>query len=117
MAEGMARALAPRGVRIYSAGSKPSEVHPVSIQAMAEAGIDIAGQSSKGTTDVPLDEIDTVITLCAEEVCPVLANGIRRLHWPLSDPAAVSGDSASVLASFCSVRDQLRERILGLFAS
>ena len=53
----------------------------------------------------------TVITLCAEEVCPVWLGQARRLHWPLPDPAAVVGTHEDVLASFRAVRDELRSRI------
>ena len=113
MAEGMARALARTGMRVYSAGSEPGRVHPVAILAMAEVGIDIEGQRSKGIDAVPLKEIDTVITLCAEEVCPVLNTDVLRLHWPMPDPAEVRGDPAQVLESFCAVRDQLRTKLLG----
>ncbi len=111
MAEGLARALAPGDLSIYSAGSKPSRVHPLAIAAMAEAGIDIERQRSKGLDEVPLEEVDTVITLCAEEVCPVLATGVSQLHWPIPDPAAVGGDPSEDLKSFCVVRDQLRRKI------
>ncbi len=113
MAEGLARSLGPAGMRVYSAGSEPSRVHPAAILAMARVGIEIAGQRSKGVDDVPLQEIDTVITLCAEEVCPVLQTEVLRLHWPMPDPAAVRGDPERVLESFSAVRDQLRRKILG----
>jgi arsenate reductase len=56
--------------------------------------------------------VDLVITLCADEVCPVFLGRARRLHWPLPDPAAVPGDDA--IATFRRVRDELRKRILTL---
>lgn len=88
MAEGLARSILGPEASVTSAGSAPSRVNPLAIEAMAELGIDISGQASKGVEEVPLDEVDTVITLCAEEVCPVLPGTVRRLHWPIADPAA-----------------------------
>ena len=111
MAEGLARALAPAGVTVYSAGSAPATVNPVAIQAMAELDIDLCAHTSKSVDDIPQDDIDLVITLCAEEVCPVFPREVQRLHWPLPDPAAVQGSDAEVLASFREVRDELHRRL------
>jgi arsenate reductase len=115
MAEGLARHLAPPGVMIYSAGSAPSRVNPYAIRVMREAGIDISGQRSKTVDDVPHAEIGTVVTLCAEEVCPFFAGDVRRLHWPFEDPAGAGGSEADSLAAFRRVRDALRVKITELF--
>lgn len=116
LAEGIARSVAPPGVRVFSAGSEPSTINPLAVRALAEIGIDAAGQRSKGITDVPIDEIDLVVTLCAEEVCPVFPGKVERLHWPLPDPAAASGGETERIQAFRQVRDELRARIAGLFA-
>jgi arsenate reductase len=108
MAEGLARALAPPGYRFFSAGSEPGVLNPLAVRALAEQGIDIAHHRSKGVDDVPLAEVDTIVTLCAEEVCPVVPGSVRRLHWPLPDPAD--------LASFRSTRDELRRRLPTLWS-
>jgi len=113
MAEGVARSLAPPEVEIYSAGSKPSRVNAHAIAAMREIGIDIGAQRSKSVDEVQA-RIDTVITLCAEEVCPVWLRDARRLHWPLEDPAAAPSDQ--IEGAFRRVRDELRARIAGFFA-
>ena len=115
MAEGLARQLAPSTVRIYSAGSSPSRVDPHALEAMGELGLDISSHRSKAVTDVPFEEVQLVVTLCAEEVCPPLLVGMRHLHWPLADPAAAQGSQREVLASFRHTRDLLRERIERLF--
>ena len=91
IAEGLARKLAPPDVRVYSAGSEPGTVHPLAVQVLAEAGVDARGQHSKGLDRVPVYEIDLVVTLCAEEVCPLFPRAARRLHWPLDDPAKAVG--------------------------
>ncbi len=111
MAEGMARALAPRGVRVHSAGSRPGRLHPLAVEVMEEMGIDISGQKPKGIDAVPLDRISTVVTLCGEEVCPILPRPTRRVHWPLPDPAAVKGGRDARLGAFRRVRTELRLRV------
>jgi arsenate reductase len=118
MAEAIARTLAPVGVRVSSAGSEPSRVNPLAIRVLEEIGIDPSGQRSKGVdeirgTDGP--RVDAVITLCAEEVCPVWLGQAHRLHWPLPDPAVATGSADQVLGSFRSVRDVLRQRLSALF--
>ncbi len=114
MAEGLARALLPAGVAVFSAGSNPGKLNPFAVQALAEVGIDIAGHWSKAIPDVPSEAIDTVVTLCAEEVCPIYPGHVARLHWPLPDPASAEGGDAAKLAAFRAVRDDLRVRIAEL---
>jgi arsenate reductase len=76
---------------------------------MQEVGIDISRQRPKSIADVPLGDVDTVISLCAEE-CPVLPAPCRIDRWELPDPAAVSGEE-EMAAAFRRVRDELRGRI------
>ncbi len=118
MAEGLARALLGSDVDVLSAGSRPSKVNPYAVEVMAELGIDISAQRSKAVDEIDPSGLDAVVTLCAEEVCPVLPGRVRRLHWPIPDPA--SGDPAltaqEMLARFRDARDQIRERIASLGA-
>ena len=114
MAEGIARVLLPAGVKVYSAGSRPTRVRPEAVAVCQEIGIDISSHSSKAVSEIPTDEVDTVITLCAEEECPVFLGQARRLHWGLPDPAGVTGSEAGRLAAFRRVRDELRRRITRL---
>lgn len=111
MAEGIARSLAGDRLAIQSAGSAPSRVNPLAIQALAELGIDASGQRSKSVDAIDRASVDTVITLCAEEMCPVYLGAVRRLHWPLPDPAGHEESEGASLARFRAVRDELRERI------
>jgi arsenate reductase len=115
MAEGIARALAPPSVRVSSAGSQPSRLNPLAVQALAEIGLDISGHRSKGVGDVPPEEVDTVITLCAEEVCPAWLGAANRLHWGLPDPAHAGATDAERLQAFRDVRDELRRRLAAVF--
>ncbi len=116
IAEGLARRLAPPGVRVWSAGSEPGTIHPLAVQVLTEAGVDASAQRSKGLDAVPLDEVDLVVTLCAEEVCPLFPRPVRKLHWPLPDPARAAGTDAERLAAFRAVRDDLAARLPTLFA-
>jgi arsenate reductase len=111
LAEGLARSLAPAGVKISSAGSAPSTLNPLAVQVLAELGIDSSGQYSKSVNEIPPDDVDVVVTLCAEEVCPVFLGKALRVHWGLTDPAGVQGDEAAKLQSFRDVRDELQRRL------
>ncbi len=115
MAEGIARSLAPAGVRVSSAGSLPSRVNPLAIQALDESGIDIRGQHSKSVDTIPPESVDAVITLCAEEVCPVFLGKAKRVHWGLPDPAGAGGSEDAKLRAFRAVRDELRRRLAVVF--
>jgi arsenate reductase len=86
-------------------------VRPEAIAVLKEIGIDISHHRSKAVAEIPAAEVDTVITLCAEEVCPVYLGRARRLHWGLADPAAVEGPDEQRLAAFRETRDELRRRI------
>ena len=88
-------------------------MNPLAVQALAERGIVTTGHFSKGVGDVPLDRVDTVITLCEEEVCPNLPERTRHLHWPMPDPALAEGSQEEQLASFCRTRDLIEERLHG----
>jgi arsenate reductase (thioredoxin) len=117
MAEGIARSLVGPEVAVRSAGSSPTRVRPEAIAVMREIGIDISGHRSKSVSEIPAAEIDTVITLCAEEVCPLFFGNAERLHWPISDPGAVEGAEGERLAAFRMTRDELRRRIEAFLAA
>ncbi|NNK49893.1 MAG: arsenate reductase ArsC, partial [Gemmatimonadetes bacterium] len=91
MAEGIGRSIAPPGVRVSSAGSEPSRVRPQAIAALAEIGIDATTHRSQSFDDFQDAGVDCVITLCAEENCPVWLGDAWRVHWALPDPAAATG--------------------------
>lgn len=113
MAEGWARQLLGPAVRVQSAGSRPSHVNPYAIEVMREVGIDLASHASKRVDDIDPATVDTVITLCAEEVCPVFLGKARRLHWPIPDPASeVPLPREELLARFRTARDELQRRLV-----
>jgi arsenate reductase len=111
MAEGIARHLFGDTIRVQSAGSQPSHVRPEAIQVLGELGIDISAHHSKSVETIPPESVDTVITLCADEVCPVFLAKATQLHWGLSDPAAVEGNEQTRLNAFRAARDELMKRL------
>ena len=112
LAEGIARQLFPT-LRIQSAGSRPSHVNPYAIEVLAEQGIDISTHTSKSVQDIDPATMDLVITLCAEEVCPLFLGKAERLHWPISDPASddPSLTPDDLRARFRAGRDEIRRRL------
>ena len=115
LAEGVARFLAPPGVTVSSAGSSPAFVRPQAIQVLQEIGIDISGHRSKSIDEVDAASVSAVVTLCAEEVCPVFLGKALRLHWGLPDPAKAPGDDEARLNAFRATRDDLLRRMKLLF--
>lgn len=113
MAEGLARRIFGASVEVASAGSEPSGVNPYAIEAMVEIGIDISSHRSKSLDEIDAARVDVVVTLCAEEVCPVLPGRVKRLHWPIADPASKDPNLGpdEVRARFRAARDQIRARI------
>jgi arsenate reductase len=83
---------------------------------MQEVGIDISSQRPKRISEVPLGDVDTVVTLCAEEVCMLPPDGLTRLNWLLPDPSAATGSERELEAVFRTVRDMLCDRIQALVA-
>ena len=109
-AEGLARHLLGPQYRVQSAGSDPSTVNPLAVEVMAEEGISISDHHSKSVDAIDPDSIDTVITLCAEEVCPIFPGKVNRFHWPIPDPAEVLSDESHEehLQRFRAARDQIK---------
>lgn len=114
LAEALARRIAPAGTIVLSAGSNPWRVHPVAVRVLDEVGIDISRARSKGIDEIHIERADLVVTLCAEEVCPVVPGSVRRLHWPLEDPAEAWGEE-EMLRRFRETRDLLTEKLGALF--
>jgi protein-tyrosine-phosphatase/N-acetylglutamate synthase-like GNAT family acetyltransferase len=113
MAEGLARRLFGGLVRVQSAGSQPSGINPYAVTAMREVGIDITGHRSKSVDEIDPTSVGAVITLCAEEVCPLWPGKLARMHWPLPDPASTDPElpPEAALARFRVARDELRFRL------
>jgi protein-tyrosine-phosphatase len=110
MAAGYLRELSGGRVEVLSAGSEPKEsINPVAVAAMAEEGIDIAGNVPKILTVEAVKESDVVITMGCGDTCPIFP-GKRYEDWELEDPAGKD------LETVRRVRDDIRGRVEGLLA-
>jgi arsenate reductase (thioredoxin) len=109
MAEGLLRDIAGDRYEVFSAGSKPSVVNPLAIEAMKEVGIDISGQRSKHLNEYLSQPFDFVITVCDEaaETCPLFPGKAERIHWSFPDPAAAQGSYEERVEVFRHVRDDI----------
>ena len=119
MAEGYLRQIAGERFEVVSAGTNPSALNPLAVEAMREIGIDIAGQRSKDVREFLDTPIQHVVTVCdsARQQCPIFPATVQSLHWDLSDPAAATGTHEEKLAVFRRVRDEIIARIDRAFCS
>ena len=110
MAAGYLRALAGERIDVLSAGSEPKDqINPVAVAAMAEEGIDIAGNTPKLLTVDAVRESDVVITMGCGDACPIFP-GKRYEDWQLDDPAGQGIDAVR------PIRDKIRARVEALIA-
>ncbi|MEZ4321625.1 MAG: VOC family protein [Myxococcota bacterium] len=118
MAEGLARQRFGASVTVQSAGSEPSRVNPFAAQALAEVGIDASAHHSKHVDTIDPSTVDLVITLCAEESCPVFLGRARRMSWAMPDPDRKHEDltDAERLVHFRTARDAIDARLAVLEA-
>ena len=119
MAEGFAKQLLGSDWQIASAGLRADGLNPRAVQVMAERGIDISQQRSKVIDLDYLRSSDFVVTLCgdARDHCPMVPASVRKMHWPLQDPASAVGTDGEVLQVFRSVRDEIERRVRDLAKS
>jgi protein-tyrosine-phosphatase len=105
MAAGYLQHLAGDRVEVLSAGSQPGDrINPVAVQAMAEEGIDIAGNQPKVLTTEAVHASDVVITMGCGDECPYFP-GKRYEDWELKDPAGQGIEAVR------PIRDEIRTRI------
>ena len=104
MAEGLLRSIAGDKYDVFSAGTHPKGVHPLTIQVMREIDINVSGQTSKDVGVFAGQSFDYVITVCdrAKQACPVFPGSVP-IHWGFDDPIDE--------ASFRRVRDEIRDRL------
>jgi arsenate reductase len=119
MAEGWARALKGDSIEAYSAGIETHGLNPNAVQVMAEAGVDISGQSSKNVADLMDVPFDYVVTVCghAHETCPMFPGEATVVHVGFDDPPALAKQAASdedALDCYRRVRDEIRNYVESL---
>ena len=113
IAEGLLRNLASDKFSVFSAGSHPSQVHPMSVAVMEEVGIDISHHTSDPISDYVDHGIDVVITVCdnAKQVCPVFPGNVEHIHWSIEDPFRGWDFDPLDLDNFRKVREDINSRI------
>ena len=110
MAAGFLRDIGGERIEVRSAGSLPAEeINPVAVAAMAERGIDIAGEQPKVLTVDAVRESDVVITMGCGDACPIFP-GKRYEDWALADPAGQGIEAVR------PIRDDIRARVEALVA-
>ncbi|MEW6078175.1 MAG: arsenate reductase ArsC [Thermodesulfobacteriota bacterium] len=114
MAEGWAKALQSDTIDAWSAGTEKRGLNPLAVRAMAEAGVDISGQTSKTIAELPEKAFDYVITLCghANETCPLFPGRVKRVHAGFDDPpelARGARDDEEGMIHYRRVRDEIRD--------
>jgi arsenate reductase len=119
IAEGWTRKLGGDRFEVQSAGIEAHGKNPRAIKVMQEAGIDISAQESTIVTDDMLQRADVVVTVCghADEQCPVLPPGVKKVHWPLTDPAKATGSESEIMNEFRATRSDVENRVRELLGS
>lgn len=113
MAEALARKQFGDVVRVQSAGSEPSRVNPYAVRALDEVGVDSSALHSKHVDTIDPASVDLVITLCAEESCPLFLGDATRMSWAMPDPDRKHEDltDEARLDHFRVTRDAIAKRI------
>ena len=114
MAEALLRKYADEHFEVHSAGLQPKDVHPYTIKALDEIGVDTSQHTSKSLINY-IDRVHFgyVITVCsdAEKKCPIFPGMGMRLHWPFEDPAAFVGIEEATIQKFRAIRDQIDTKV------
>lgn len=118
MAEGFAKQMFGLDWEVASAGIETHGVNPFAIKAMAEVGIDLSHNTSKLIDTNYLNQCDLVVTLYgdARDRCPMTPPTVKKLHWPLPDPAQATGTEIEKMEVFRKVRDQIHQNVQNLIA-
>lgn len=119
MAEGFTNFLGNELAEARSAGLEVHGKNPNAVATMREAGIDISAQESKLVTPEFIKWADMVVTVCghADEHCPAIPSNVRKLHWPIPDPAKANGTVDEIAQVFRTVREDIRCRVTDLVAT
>jgi len=101
----------PTKARAVSAGTEPGEaVHPVVVDAMREAGVDLGAARPRLLTPELAARVGILITMGCGEACP-LVPGLQREDWDLADPKGQTPERVR------AIRDEIRERVERLIAA
>jgi arsenate reductase (thioredoxin) len=108
MAAALARHLSAGKVHVRSAGSQPTqEIHPLTIQSLAERGIEITEAFPKPLTDDVVHAADVIVTMGCGDACPIFP-GKRYEDWDVADPAG------QPIEAVRAIRDDIQARVTTL---
>ncbi len=113
MAEALLREKGGDAYEAYSAGTEVSEVRPLTLQVLREAGLPTEALRSKSVQEFMGRRFDYLITVCdsARQNCPVFPGQGERFHWGYDDPSSVQGTDEERLAAFRRVFAAISQRI------
>lgn len=113
MAEALLRHHGGDAFEVFSAGTEPKGINPLTLRVLAEAGIDASFARSKSVTEFLGQSFDYVVTVCdqARQSCPVFPGVHESLHWGYEDPAAAEGTDEERLRVFRRILIQIGERV------
>ena len=116
IAEGWTREFGGERFDVQSAGIEAHGKNPRAIAVMQEKDVDISRQESTVVTDAMLNWANVVVTVCghADEQCPAVPPGVKKIHWPLSDPAKATGSEEEIMAAFRATRKEVKRRVQSL---
>jgi len=111
MAEAWARHLIPDSWSVQSGGLLTYPITDETARAMAEVGLDMAGQDTKTFDQFDLDSFDLVVTLSKTSggYLPSLADPARHRRFPVPDPMSARGTTEEVEAAFREGRDRIKQ--------
>lgn len=116
IAEGIARSLAPRQLRISSAGVVPGAVDPMALRVLAELSVEGTDLRTRTLDEIDVTGVGAVVVLSDEDPTPPALHGVLRVHWPLTDPSRAGGPEEERVARYRAVRNELRRRLIRVFA-
>ena len=119
IAHGLLNDIASDKFEVFSAGSHPSQVHPISIAVMEEIGLDISTNTSDHIDSYLDQDIDIVITVCdlANETCPIFLGNVERIHWSIDDPFINWNYDLNQLKIFRETREDIKSRLIKFIQS
>ena len=116
IAEGIARALAPRQIRVSSAGAARGVVDPIAVRVLAELSVIGSDLRARTLDEVDVTDVGAIVVVSEEDPTPPALRGILRVHWPLVDPAQGGGSEEERIERYRAVRNELRRRLIRVFA-
>lgn len=111
MAEVFLERITFNRVEVFSAGIKPTSIHPMTIRVMKELGIDVSKNRSKSVNEYYHDRFDFVITVHdkARENIPTFQGSHTKIHKSIDDPADAKGSESEKIEVFRLTRDQIKD--------